>query len=164
LQELRRLNDEGVSKGGLNPPKKVDSNRTSQVHQSSIMKCKNNAQYIAKVLEGSTLNENKFEILRRWHKNELDFKIILGFKNNLWNSPHLDTDRNTISVREFERIKNEGEPIIRDGLAGAEPLVLKDCNMNDSFSLTKFSNLVDLFIYLPAKDLNRDSNRSSNMH
>lgn len=67
-------------------------------------------------------------------------------------------------MREFERIQSEGEPIIRDGVAGAAALIVKDCTMNDSFSLTLFTNLVDLFIYLPAKDLNRDSNRSSSMH
>lgn len=128
------------------------------------MKSKNNAQYIAKVLQGSTPSENRFEILRRWHKAELEYKVIQGFKNSLWNSPCLDQDRNTISMREFERIQSEGEPIIRDGVAGAGALIVKDCTMNDSFSLTLFSNLVDLFIYLPAKDLNRDSNRSSSMH
>lgn len=130
-----------------------------------MMKSKNNAQYIAKVLEkGGTATENKFEILRRWHKAELDFKVILGFKNSLWNSPCLDPERNTISMREFERIKSEGEPAIRDGVGGAEALVTRDCALNDSFSLTLFSNLVDLYIYLPAKDLNRDSNRSASMH
>ena len=48
-------------------------------------------------------------------------------------------------------------------MCGAEHLVLKMATRDDMFDLSLFTDLVDLYVYLPPKDLNKDSNNSVSM-
>lgn len=49
-------------------------------------------------------------------------------------------------------------------MCGVESHVIKQVTRGGMFDLALFADLVDLYVYLPPKDLNKDSNNSATMH
>jgi len=65
--------------------------KTSAVHLSSIMKTKSNAQYLAKILhDDGTLQETKLNLIKSWARAGLEFRTLISFKNQLYDSESLD--------------------------------------------------------------------------
>lgn len=136
--------------------------KTSLVNQASQMKAKNNAQYIMHLVEGDSMNQNKYDLLRTWNQRELDFRLVVNFKNQLYGSPILSQE-NMIPVSEFQRIRaNHDNAQIRQGLMGTEDLVLQEIidPSSNLVDLNIFSDLVDLFMYLPNKEKVNDQHIS----
>ena len=76
---------------GTSPTKQIKDielhNRKSLVNQSSAMKSKNNAQYLQHLVQSGTMTEGKLNLIKLWNQRELDFRLMISFKNQLYGSP-----------------------------------------------------------------------------
>ena len=91
--------------------------------------------------------------LKQWNARSLDFRSLLSLKNMLFDSPDL-TRENKIPVSEFRRIRSEHDHApIKNKLAETEDLIISEItDQQGMVDLNAFSDVVDLFIYLPNKD------------
>jgi hypothetical protein len=92
--------------------------------------------------------------VKSWHSFNLDFKALINLKMQLFDSPDLKDD-NTVPISEFRRIRGESENVaIKQSLAGTEDQVMEIIKTEASrVDLNLFSDLVDLFVYLPKRDV-----------
>ena len=89
-----------------------------------------------------------------WTRVELDFRVLVALKNKLFDSPYLDKN-NCIPVQEFRRIRSEHDNgLIKAMIGGTEDAILKQICVSDTdlVDLNKFSDLTDLFVYMPQKE------------
>lgn len=92
--------------------------------------------------------------MKKLSENKVDFRQLIAFKNNLFSSPHL-SNANTIPVFEFKRIKQEIEfADIRNDIKQTEEIILKECCVEEGMvDLNVFSDIVDLFVYFPVRQI-----------
>jgi len=79
---------------------------------------------------------------------------MINFKNQLFESKDLSPE-NKIPVSEFRRIRSESESgHIRQNVVDTEELLLKEIakGENQLVDLNAFSDIVDLFVYMPNMD------------
>ena len=97
------------------------------------------------------MSKGMLELLKIWNKKELDFRHMFTFKNQLYGSPEL-TIENRLPVSEFNRIRSEHDNMqIRGGIVGTEEQLIAELLDPETrmINLNTFSDLVDLFMYLP---------------
>ena len=87
-----------------------------------------------------------------WNQRELDFRLMLSFKNQLYGSPYLSAE-NKIPITEFMKIRAEHDNgQIRQMIMGTEDVLLQeiaDPYSSELVDLNLFSDIVDLFMYMP---------------
>ena len=84
----------------------------------------------------------------------MDFRVMISLKNQLFDSPDLDKT-NCIPVSELRRIRSEHvDARVKNNIGGSEDAVIKEIIVGSTglVDLNKFSDLVDLYVYLPSKD------------
>lgn len=87
--------------------------------------------YLTKIMKSKDYKETKFEIIKKLSEKAVDFRHLITFKNNLFNSPHLSAT-NSIPVYEFQRARQEIEfTDIKNNINGVEDLILKECTLED---------------------------------
>jgi len=90
-----------------------------------------------------------------WERSKLDFRSLISFKNQLFDSPALNSN-NVIPVTEFKRIATAHDSaMIKAQVGGTEDLILKEIAVPDNpamCDLNRFSDLVDLYVYMPSKE------------
>lgn len=91
---------------------------------------------------------------------------MINFKNQLFDSRDLSLE-NKIPVSEFRRIRSESESgHIRQNVADTEELILKEIakDENQLVDLNAFSDIVDLFVYMPNLDEKKEHQKSPAIH
>ena len=101
-----------------------------------------------------------------WNRAELDFRVMISFKNRLFESPDLDKE-NCIPLSEFRRIRSEHDNgKIKQLIANTEDLVIREISVGNSglVNLDKYSDLIDLFVYMPNKEKTAAMHESPAIH
>ena len=104
--------------------------------------------------------------LQLWAQRGIDFRVMINFKNQLFDSKDLTRD-NKIPVSEFRRIRAESDSgHIRAQLMDTEDQLLAEIAKGEHqlVDLNTFSDLVDLYVYLPNPDEKKDAQKSTHMH
>ena len=129
------------------------------------MKAKNNAQYLMQLVQSESYSNSKFELIKRWNIAEIDYRVMFNFKNALYGSPQM-SEQNQIPVSEFVRIRSEFEsPQIKDQICGTEEALLRELKDSKTglIDLNSFSDLVDLFMFMPNTEKLNDQQRSPDL-
>lgn len=140
------------------------------------------------VLDKKVKDSKYFDIIKMWNQRQVDFRILQNFKNLLYGSPYLLTAENKLPVSEFERIRRDhdsftirgpdilGYPPKKGILKGQfeqhaphlEPAanLLKEITDPETslVDLSMFSDILDLFMYLPNKEKANDFLSSPEIH
>ena len=101
-----------------------------------------------------------------WAQRGLDFRVMINFRNQLFDCKDLSRE-NKIPVSEFRRIRGESDSgHVRAQLVDTEEMLLAEIAKGDNqlVDLNLFSDLVDLFVYLPNPDEKKDAHVSPSMH
>ena len=104
--------------------------------------------------------------IQLWNKRRLDFRLLITFKNSLYNSP-LITSENMLPQAEFTRLRNAHDNAqIKEGIVGTEELVLAEIVDRETglVDVHQFSELTDLFVYLPNKEKGVNHQASAEIH
>lgn len=64
--------------------------RHSFVHNTLANKTKSNVEFVEDILSNEVLNANKRKILLALHKHGIDFRMLMAFKNALFDSEELE--------------------------------------------------------------------------
>ena len=121
--------------------------------RSSNCKCSHNGY----------LSNNRLSL---WAQRGIDFRVMINFKNQLFESKDLSRD-NKIPVSEFRRIRGESDSgHIRAQLMETEDQLLAEIAKGEHqlVDLNQFSDLVDLYVYLPNPEEKKDAQKSTHMH
>mmetsp|Transcript_24000 Transcript_24000/g.29837 ORF Transcript_24000/g.29837 Transcript_24000/m.29837 type:complete len:107 (+) Transcript_24000:110-430(+) len=103
------------------------------------------------------------ELMSMWARCNVDFRYLISFKNNLFDSPELDPF-NRISLQEYRRIRNEHDNAkIKNEVSGTDHMILNAITCEDNSNmveLNKFADLVDLYVYHPVKEAIKNMQKS----
>ena len=128
------------------PPPVVNTfeKKETFVHSCIQNKQKSNVDHIANI--NKQYSKEKHSILKLMHENDVDFRMLTQFKNALFDSEMLE-DNHLITIDEWKKIlKYE----MQSKLDPIEHLILDEIKNSDGkVNLMKFTDLVDLFFYLP---------------
>lgn len=116
------------------------------VHNCIQNKNKVNVEHFDKIFNKKVFSNAKWSILKRMHEDNIDFRMLTSFKNALFDSEEL-TDNHLLPVSEWTQIKSYEMPhSLKPPL---EKMILDEICSNDTVNLMKFTDIVDLFFYLP---------------
>lgn len=104
----------------------------------------------------NSANEGKINLIKSLHQLKIDFRLLVQFKAQILENIQ---NGNKTSVEEFHKIKNQ---IFKEdsGFFQIEKEFLQEVQDSvdgTTIDLIKFSQIVDLYNYLPVK-VNRDKN------
>ena len=101
------------------------------------------------------------------HENSVDFRSLANLKNALFDSEML-RENHLVPLSEWTK---EVKYQLKNALDPCEALILEEIQMGDEVNLQKFTDIVDLFFYLPMQKpiMSNDSHNlyyvmSSNVH
>ena len=90
-----------------------------------------------------------------WATNGVDFRSLISFKNQLFDSPALNNE-NCIPMDEYKRIRNSHEDAkIQAEVGGTDHMIFKAMGVDPVTNLIDmniFADLVDVYIYYPVKE------------
>ena len=98
--------------------------------------------------------------VKTWNEKGIDFRALISFKNALFDCPDLNR-QNQIPVSEFRRIRGDHDNgMIKNYIHGTEDMILGEiCDEQGLVDLNTFSDIVDMFVYLPNKEAIDRSNQ-----
>ena len=102
-------------------------------------------------MQDENITPGKIGLIKLWNQKEVDFRLMYAFKNQLYASPLLSPE-NRIPVSEFVRLRSQHDHYsIRNRLSGTEDIIIQEIQDPDTglLDLNQFSDLVDLFMFLP---------------
>lgn len=123
-------------------------------------KSKNTGEFMKSILQvndsSNSANEGKINLIKSLHQLKIDFRLLVQFKAQILENIQ---NGNKTSVEEFHKIKNQ---IFKEdsGFFQIEKEFLQEVQDSvdgTTIDLIKFSQIVDLYNYLPVK-VNRDKN------
>ena len=123
-------------------------------------KSKNTAEFMKSILQVNDpnigANEAKINLIKSLHQLKIDFRQLVQFKGQILEN-HQNGNKTT--VEEFHKIKNQ---IFKEdsGFFQIEKDFIKEVQDSvdgTTIDIIKFSQIVDLYNYLPVK-VNRDKN------
>ena len=159
---FRRTNEDYNNKHGVayQPPPVVKAfdKKHSFVHNCIENKNKTNIAHFENIYNKRVFNSNKANILRKLHSMNMDFRKLTNLKNTMFDSDDLRDNQYVPMQAWTETVQY----LCPGGLDGVEDMILDEIREGDEINLSRFNDIVDLFIYLPVKN-ERNSNDSSNL-
>ena len=114
------------------PPITKDySKRHSFVHNVIANKTKINLEHFYKIYNKKILNKKKHQILQKMHEENIDFRLLMQFKNSLFDSEDL-VENHLIPLSTWKEIKEYDMIFVLDNV---EPMILEECQQGDKVNL-----------------------------
>lgn len=131
--------------------------KTSFVHNCIANKNKSNISHFENIYNKKVFNRQKYKILRVLHENKVDFRKMTMLKNELFESEQLD-DNHLVPISVWK----ESLGIMGGDLDCCEDMILDEIRQGENVNLMKFTDIVDLFYFLPMMK-EHPNNDSSNV-
>ena len=151
------------------PPPVVKNlqDKSTFVHNCIANKNKSNISHFENIYNKRVFNDRKHKIMTILHENSVDFRSLANLKNALFDSEML-RENHLVPLSEWTK---EVKYQLKNALDPCEALILEEIQMGDEVNLQKFTDIVDLFFYLPMQKpiMSNDSHNlyyvmSSNVH
>lgn len=141
------------------PVVKVHPKKLSFVHNAIANKSKTNDAHLERTL--ALTSPKRVQILQALHQNSIEFKIMTGLKNSLFESELL-IDNHLLPLEEWKRIVGY---ITKNMLDNVEPILREEIITKDgkNVNLQKLMDIIDLFTLLPLKKIT-EPNASSDIY
>lgn len=146
------------------PVSKPIQKRHSFVHNAIANKTKSNVEFVEDILSNEVLNPKKRKILLALHHHKIDFRMLMAFKNALFDSEELE-DNQFVPLSVWNEVGEYQMNHLLSMHAELNKLLLSEVmdNVTEKIDLCKFNDIVDLFFYLPKKLRKNARNESENM-
>lgn len=116
------------------------------MHNCIANKNKGNIDHLDNIYAKKIFTDLKKELVLQMHKEKLDFRMLTAFKNALFDSEEL-IDNHLVPLKIWKEVK--GYEMQHHLGPALEAKILRDIQQGDTVNLQKFTDLVDLYFYLP---------------
>ena len=116
------------------------------VHNCISNKNKVNVEHFDKIYNKKVFTANKYRIIKQFHEDSVDFRMLTAFKNALFDSEEL-IDNHLVPITEWNNIKSYEMP--HSLSPTLNNWIIDEIRQGEHVNLMKFTDIVDLYFYLP---------------